>query len=322
MSYGQLSTLGITFQNSYGTAGSTSSIHWLPFLSEGIGLNIPPKYSESIRGVYDEGDTYAGPRTVDGDIETEANPIALGAMLKSVFQLISSTQSGGTYSHLFKPRTADFDLFSANNPLTIYKYLDTGSAMLYQDMNGSTLEMNIANGEFLKCKVGYVGGQFSQIAAVAQTLPTAKRWAWDVCSISFGGTAKSVISAMTIAVDDGALEASHTLNGSAYPSRVKRTGWRSVSIDGTLKFQDQTEYQQFISQTEQELIMSFKGPTEIQSGYYETLELKLPLMRFEEAKPAAGGPGYIEMTVKGRGKYSVTSATAMQITLVNTRATY
>lgn len=322
MAYGQLSTLGITFQNSYGTAGSTSSIHWLPFLSEGVGLNIPPKYSENIRGVFDEGDSYAGPRTVDGDIETEANPIALGAMLKSVMQLVSSTQSAGIYAHLFKPRTADFDLFSANNPVTIYKYLDTGSAMLYQDMNGSTLEMNIANGEFLKAKVSYVGGAFSQIAAVAQTMPTAKRWGWDVCSISIAGTAQSVIASLTVTLDDGALEASHTLNGSAYPSRVKRTGWRSVSVDGTLKFHDQTEYQAFIAQSERELIMSFKGPTEIQSGYYETLEMKLPLMRYEEVKPAVGGPGYIETSVKARGKYSVTSATAMQMTLVNTRATY
>ena len=40
MSYGQLANVGIIFQDSYGTVGSVDSIHFIPHLSENIGLNI------------------------------------------------------------------------------------------------------------------------------------------------------------------------------------------------------------------------------------------------------------------------------------------
>ena len=62
--------------------------------------------------------------------------------------------------------------------------------------------------------------------------------------------------------------------------------------------------------------------TEVQSGYKESINLKLPLMRYEEVGPTAEGPGQIEVGVTGRGKYSVTSATAMEVTLVNTQVAY
>ena len=84
MSYGQLANVGIIFQDSYGTVGSVDSIHFIPHLSENIGLNIPPIYSENMTGRFDEGDTYEGPRTCEGDLESQAQPIALGAMLKSI----------------------------------------------------------------------------------------------------------------------------------------------------------------------------------------------------------------------------------------------
>jgi len=322
MPYGQKSNTGIIFQDSYGTAGDTSSIHFIPNLSESLKLSIPPLISENMRGVFDEGDTYEGPRTVDGSIETEAQPIALGALFKSVLEETSNVNSDGIYTRTFKPRTSDFDEKSANNPVTAYAYRDTGSAMLYSDLNGAMLELGIANGEFLKAKVDYVGGEFSQSASVAASYPVGKRWTWDTTSVSLGGSAVDEIMDMTISLDDGGLEASHTLNNSKYPSRIKRTSMRSISVSGTLKFENQDEYQEFISQSERELIMTFKGATEIQSGYNEELIVKLPLMRYEEAAPAAEGAGYIEMSVTAKGKYSVDSGSSMELTLVNTQANY
>lgn len=322
MPYSQKSNTGIIFQNSYGTVGAVNSIHFIPNLSESLKLNIPPLVSENMRGVFDEGDTYEGARTVEGSIETEAQPIALGALFKSILEETSVVTSGGIFTRTFKPRVSDFDDKSANNPVTLYAYRDTGSAMLYQDMNGAMLELGISNGEFLKAKVDYVGGEFSQIAAVSASYPVGKRWTWDSTSVSLGGAAVSEVMDMTISIDDGGLEASHTLNNSKYPSRVKRTSMRSISVSGTLKFDNQDEYQEFISQSERELIMSFKGATEIQSGFYEVLTIKLPKMRYEEAAPTAEGAGYIELSVSAKGKYSVDSGSSIEITLINTQAVY
>ncbi len=322
MSYSQKSNVGIIFQNSYGTVGDVNSIHFLPNLSESLKLSIPPLVSENMRGVFDEGDSYEGARTVDGSIETEAQPIALGVLLKTVLEEVSNVNSSGIYTRTFKPRVSDFDDKSANNPVTCYAYRDTGSAMLYQDLNGATLELGISNGEFLKTKVDFVGGEFSQIAAVSASYPIGKRWTWDSTSMSLSGAAITNVMDMTITLDDGGLEASHTLNASKYPSRIKRTSMRSIAVAGTLKFDNQDEYQEFISQSERELIMSFKGVTQVQSGYYEELTIKLPKMRYEEAAPTAEGAGYIEMSVTAKGKYSVDSGSSIEITLVNTQSNY
>ena len=321
MAYGNNSVIGIIFQDSYGSVGDTSSAHFIPFISEGINLAIPPIYSENMRSIIDEGDTYQGPRTIEGDLDCEAQPLALGAMLNSVLELTGSVNSDAIYTHTFKPRTSDFDEKSAGNPVTVYKYLETGSAMMMSDLNGNTLELGIANGELLKAKVGFVGGTFSQTAAVAESFTTGKRWTWDQTSLSIGGTAQDLAMDLTITVDE-TIEAQHTLNASQYPARTKRTGFRSVAVAGTLKFDNQDEYQEFISQSERELVLHFEGSTEIQSGYYDALTITLPAMRYEEVAPAAGGPGAIEVGITGRGKYSVDSATAMEITLVNTQATY
>lgn len=322
MSYGQNSNLGIIFQNSFGTVGDTGSIHFLPMLSETIARKIPTLRSATMRGIIDAGDAYRGPEMNEGEIEVEAQPVPLGALLKSVLELTSSVQSGGIYTHTFKPRTSDWDELSAIQPTTIYKYMETGSAMLYGDMNGTTLEMSVANGEFLKAKVGYVGGIFSQIASVAASYPAGKKYTWDQSSVSIGGSAVSEIEQLTITLEENR-EAMHTLNNTRNPSRIKHSDFRMLNVEGTIKFDNQTQFQNFLNQSENELIIHFVNSlTEIQSGYNESITLQIPLMRFEEFEPTASGPGQISVGFTANGIYSVDSATCMQITLVNTQATY
>ena len=320
--YGQKSTVGIIFQDSYGSVGSVNSIHWVPFLSEDFKEEIPDNYSNNIRGVFDEGDSYEGPRVVNGTLSTEAQPITIGAMLKTVLEETAVVNSDGIYTRTFKPRTSDFDDVTANNPVTVYAYRDTGSAFLHSDMNGATLELSIANGELLTTNVGFVGGGFSQNAATAASFPAGKRWTWNVASVFYTNSVIGNLADLTITLDDGGIEAQHTLNASKYPSRNKRTGFRNISVSGTFKFDNQNEYQEFRSKSERELTLHLQGVTEIQSGYYESLTVKLPKLRYEEAAPAVGGPGQIEMGVTARGKYSVTSGTALEITLVNTQVAY
>lgn len=321
MTYGMKSNIALTFQNSFDSVGDVSSGHFIPFLSEALALKIPPKYSENMRGVFDEGDTYEGPRMVEGDINCEAQIVPAGAMLKAMFAE-TIVNSDSLYTRTFKPRQSDWDEKSANHPVTVYKYLDTGSAMQYYNLNAATMEINIAQGEFLQMTAGFVGGAFQQVANVAASLPTGKRFTWNVASLSVDGSALGNLMDLTITVDDGALEATHTLNNSKYPSRVKRTGFRTIAVEGTIKFDNQDEYQQFLSQSERKLVAHFEGPTEIQSGYNEGLTIQLPALRYEEFEPAAGGPGQIEVGITARGKYHVGSGSALEITHYSDQAAY
>lgn len=317
---GELTDLGICFQNSFGTL-NTSSMHWIPFTSEGLGLNIPPVVSENMRGVFDEGDTYEGPRTVDGEIDCEAQPVPLGALLKAVMGNPTSVQSGGIYTHTFEPRTSDFDAKAANIPVTAVKQFDTGSSQVFSDLNGNELELTLSQGALVKAKVGFVGGSFTQQAPIAVSLPGGKRWTWDTVSMAINGTANVDFSELTITLNES-LEAMHTLNGSKYPSRVKRTGARTVAIAGTLKFDSQDEYQAYIAQSERSLDVTMTGVTQIQSGYYDKIRIQTPLMRYSEAKPVVGARGQIELSINAMAKYSTTSLTSIRVTLTNTKAAY
>lgn len=320
MPYGQDSNIGISFQDSYGSS-LVDSVYFLPHLTDGVKLEIPPLIDEAMKGIYDEGESYEGPKMVAGDFETTAQAISLGVMLRAMMGAPSTVNSDGLYTHTFKPRIADFDEKCANDPVTYYRYLQTGSAELLYDLNASTLELAIANGELMKAKIGFVGGSFEQLADIAAAYPVGKKFAWDVTSVSIGGAGKDEMMDLTITIDDQ-LEAQHTLSGSKYPARIKRTGMRTVAVAGTLKFDNQDEYQQFISQSERALIVNFKGITEVQSGYYEEIKIELPAMRYSDVPVAAGGPGPLEISFTGAGKYKVTSATALQITLTNTQAAY
>lgn len=322
MSYGMDARIGLSFQNSYGTL-SVSSLHWLEPTGESVDVKKAQITQEGMRGIYDDGRNQEGANTVDGDVTIEAKPIPLGVLLSAAFNKISSTASGSIYSHLFRPRTADHSVPCAERPFTMMKFMgDVGSAHVYSDLCASQMELNISNGELLTAKMSVVGGSFSQSAAVAASYIAGDALDWSVSSITMGGTAKTTVREMSVSLDN-AIEAQHTLGAATkYPTRIKRTGNRTVEVSGTLLFEDQTEFQQFISQTEQRLAVHLKGRSEIQSGYTESLLIDVPSFRFTEFPQAIGGPGQIEVSFSGAAKYNTGSGQSISLTLVNTQSTY
>lgn len=320
MSYGMDADIGLSFQNSYGTS-NVASMHWLEPISESVELKKEQLVTKGLRGIYDEGIYSEGANKVEGDVTIEAKPIILGALLSAVLNRTTVT-SGSLYTHTFKPRTTDWDTLSAERPFTYHKHMgDTGSAHIYSDLNGNTLELALANGEMLTAKLGIVGGSYAQAAGSTASYPAGTAINWLVASCSIAGVARDNVRALTVSLDNK-LEAKLTLSNSRYPKRIKRTGPRTVSVSGTLSFTDQTDYQNFVSQTEQRLVMSVVGALSITSGYNETLTIDVPSMRFTEYPQAIGGPGELECQFKAVGVYNTGSATSIAITLINSKAGY
>lgn len=323
MSYGQKSHVAIAFQEAWGSSNVTSLYH-MQHLDENVGLEIPDLVDESARGVFDEGDSYAGPKVVNGDLTINVKSIPLGVLFRGIFgaATVVQAESADVFTHTFKPRTADFGDESAGDPLTYFKFLDDGgSASLFYNLNINGLELGVSNGEFLTAKASFVGGSFEQNADIAAAFPSGKRLTWDAASLQLGGAAVGTIKALTVKVDES-LAAMHTLDGSKYPSRVKRTGARTIEVAGTILFDNQTEWQKFLAQTEEPMIATFVGPNEISSGYNDVLEITLPLLRHMDFKPVAPGIGQLEVGFTSKAKYSTTSATAMQIALTNLQPVY
>lgn len=314
MPYGQDADIGISFQNSFGTP-LQDSIYWIPMLSEDVGVMKPPLISQSMRGIFEEGDHYQGPNTNEGSISTEINPITIGALFQAAMGA-PATSGTGPYTHIFKPATDDWDEVSAYPPITLtYNMADAGSSSLFSDMNIAAMELNIANTEFLTANFTFVGGSFSQIADVAASYPVDKEFTWDGTSMSVAGTAIEDILQLNVKLDS-AIVPKHTLNNSLTPSRLKRSGFRTLSVAGTLLFSNQDEYQEFLSQSERNLTVTFVNSAA------DKIELIVPLMRYTEFKPKSDGPGEVEISFSGKGVWSATSATVFQVTLTNDQAAY
>lgn len=316
MSQGTDFILGIALQTSGGTAANVNSLDWMEFVSESLGRNIPPLVSQGNRGVFDENDEIQGPNTVDGEYTIEARPIELGKMLRAMFGDYSVSGTG-SYSHSYKPEQADWDPIFAKQPVTIHKGMATGSAQTLYDLNANLLELSLTAGEYLMAKLEFVGGQLSQIAEDTPVFETGRRMAWDQSSVSFGGSSApgQKLTELTLSIDDK-LEAMHTVRASTFPSRIHRTDYRSIEISGTMKFDDQSELQEYFSQSERQLIIHFDGEGA------DAFTIDMPAFKYREYRPEAGGPGKVEVSFTGSAKYHVGSGTAVEFTVVNTRATY
>lgn len=324
--YGQKSVIGIAFQESGYAAAAVGSVDYLPFLNESVNVAQPDLVSENITGIFDEGDSEIGAASVAGDINIEIMPIPLGILLTTVLGAPATTNvAGSVYQHVFTPSNTDWDDYFALQPFTMYKHLDVNSAELLYDLNGSSLELAISNGEFNKAKVSVVGGRQQFVAEQVATHGTGRRWTWDVTSTEIGSGSGYVahgsnLRDLTITLDN-ALEATHALNASKWPNEIKR-GTRTINIAGTLVFRNTTEKNAFLEKSERPLRVTMTGKTEIQSGYFDVGTLVLPKVRYEEFPDQAQGRQKIEVGFSMKGKYHVGSGTAFQFTLQNTRATY
>lgn len=319
--------VGLAAQNSYGTAPAVGSYMFLPILSESIDLTIPPLYPNDFTGILEEAkEVEQGAGSIGGDITLNAGPITLGQILKAAIGDPATAISGSSYQHTFVPRSGDYQLESAQRPFAIFKsWSGVGSAEVYSDMALNTLELSVAQGELLKVKAGFIGGKQGYAAPQVPSYPAGRRIPWDVASIQVGSStgmaAHPEFKSLTVTVDN-ALEAMHTLSGLQYPSRIARTGFRKLSISGTLLFESLLECDAFLNQSERIFIATFVSKDTIMTNTRNILRIDVPSLRYKELKKPTGGPGRIELQVSADAVYNAGSGHAFKATLSNTYAAY
>ena len=317
--YGMLGHVGISFQNSYGGSNVTS-MEFFPIISESISEEIEDLVSEGMYGRFEEGPSYEGMHNIAGDIVFEAHPIYVGKALKAWNGQSSSTLVDSAYVHSFIPRAEDFDQYAAAPPMTIEIYKDAGSAFLFYDLVCNEFTVEIANGALWKVTMSVIGGKFSKAVKQTASYLPGDAYPWDATSITLGGVAVDEMSTITIK-GSNALEAKHTLNGTKTPGFVKRSGYRTLEISGTVLFLSQTEYDNFTNRTQQRLLINTRGQT-VAESYTADLKIDVPQLLYTAFPTNIGGPGMIETSFTGKGKFDTTSNYLMEWTLTNTRDAY
>lgn len=312
--YGQDVELGICFQNSYGTA-NISSLHFMEVIDEGLTPIREELISNGLRGVFDEADSREGKNMVEADISIEAHVIPLGVLLSTVLDDPTTTFATSLATHVYEPNASDFDEFAALRPFTALVDLnDGGSAHQYSDLCGNALELNVANGELLTAKLSVIGGKYAQTAGVAGSFPSGNPLDWAVGSVSLDGSATCKIQDMVLTIDN-ALEARFDICNAKTPTRIKRSGYRTVKLSGTMEFDDQTEFQKFLAGSEQAFTAAFKTGS-------QQLTIDIPRLRYTDFPIPVGGPGQLTVGFTGKAQYHSNSGTSVQITLANTQSAY
>jgi len=255
---------------------------------------------------------HAGFQTFGGDITMEANPAAIGWMAKAAVGLTSTASLAASNTHIFKPRTADFSAVAAMDLFSIEQHLDVGSASHFFNMCGNTLSFNIANGELLSLTTGFIGAGFTRKAAGSPTYSTARPFKWDQVSASFNSAAILDLTDLTISINNN-LEARYTLQNCSVPRKILRTGFQTIELTGNMLFQAHSYWQNFEAQAEIPFVLNFAG-----ANAPNALKLDFPALRLKSYEPTLAGPGVIEASFTASAMYKSTSATAMQMTLVNT----
>lgn len=297
---------GICFQQSFGTS-FVSSFEWFPIISESITESIAPLINEGMTGIFEEGDTFEGAHEVAGDMSFNALPYLMNRVFKAWFGVDSYTATASDYwTHTFKPRTNDWANHAAVPPMTIECYRDAGSGFLYSDCLANQITLEFAYGAFVKASMSVIGAGFATSAKQTPSYPAGSEYVWDQCSISLGGTGINEMSTVSLTFANN-LEGKGTLNGSKFFNRIKRGGFRTIEVSGTILFTNQTESDAFRNQTERRLVITTKQGS-------QSMIIDIPSLRYTAFPVNIGGPGQIEVGFSGSAKYNSSSGTMIAIT--------
>lgn len=327
MSYGAQIKFGIARQTAVGSGSGTTaagSFHHFPLISEDVGLEKDEVLSENLTGRFEQGASYDGVNRVAGTIAFEPTPKSLGSVLTAVFGPAISATSGSLRTLSFLPSTSDYSAIAIQEPYTVYKqWVDASSAECYFDCQFGQIEFTFAQGQLLRAQATVSGGSrvATGIGSLGLTLDTADLQLgllWDSTSISYGGVAASQYSEITIALNEN-IEPLYTLNGTLSPYKFTRTGFREVTVNGTMYFADRAALNDFVIGATKRLLVSAQArKTQIQSGYYATLTIDVPALKISQFKPGVTGPGEVSVNFTGRGTLDTTSNYSMKVILINT----
>lgn len=328
MPYGAQTKLGIARQASAGSwTIAANSYHALAFASTDIGLDKEELISENLIGRFEQGAVYDGIGNVNGTLEAEATPRNLLAIAGMVLNHSPAVVTSGTVrTWTFLPNTADFDATFVKAPFSIYRqFADSSSADVFFDCQGGQMELAFSQGQFARVRATIVGGArvptgVASLNVVPDAADVGRLYPWNVVSISLGGSALQQMSDVTVTLNES-VEPQYTMNGTLAPYKYSRSGFREVTVSGTLLFNDRAILNDFVAGTQRQLLLTATNTVaSIQSGYFNVLRVDIPQLKITAFKPAVSGPGEVSVSFTGRGVIDPTSNYAMQVTLINSYA--
>ena len=165
----------------------------------------------------------------------------------------------------------------------------------------------------------FVGREYGRKAETATSFPAAEAFLWSQASVSVGGAGHALFESLTVRLNNN-LQAYPALDGRLRPNFIKRSGFRTVDVNGTITFATNSDYDLFINGSETALRVTFTGPAISASPANNAIfDIQVPAFRYTAFPININGPGRISIPFQGRGMWHSGSGTALEMTIVNTR---
>lgn len=318
MGYGFAGHIGYAKEAGWGSGTTVASGDYIEALSEDLHLEIERFGYKAIIGSLSEPDDDTGLFRVTGGIQFAANPMWLLPFMKScLHSVVTTSLTGPLYQHAFQTTSggADFSTEVPNQPYSFEVFRDVGTSMRYTGCIANNLQFTFSADGPVMCEASFVG---KDAEAVAKTTPTfvtspAKPFNFSTVSLSVGGAGTALIETLTVNILNN-LEGIGALNLSNRIAKIRRTDHQMVEISGTLDFRDNTEYQNFVDQTEQRFVVHVTRAS--------SFALTLDMPRVVYTAFPVGIPGRERLTVDFTGKAFVHqgSGLALKATLTTVQS--
>jgi hypothetical protein len=317
--YGFAGHVGLGKEATWGTP--VAGTDYLEAFSETLAATYDRFDVKNIVGRFSEPDDVAGVLRIEGDLVVPGHPVAIGHLLNGAFgqgsKTITVVLSGFLWTTEWWPAPADL---GANNPLpgyTLEMFRDVTSAHRYAGVQVGKLTMQIQPNQELRVTAGLLAKTTSVVAKSAPSFPGSPTdpFTFDTASVQVGGAAVDIVETLTVDLDNQ-LEGVPVLNVSNEIARVRRSGPQLVRASGTVGFENLTDYNRFMAQTEVGLVLTL---TKAQSF---ALLLELPRLVYTAFPTGQAGRERNMVEFEATGRYSTGSGHALRARLTTTRSNY
>lgn len=319
MAFGFLGFIGLAKEVTWGTP--VASADYVEAMSESLQLGIDRFPIKNITNRYEEPSDQAGVKRITGEISLAGNPAAIGHFLKGALQTksVSIVASGALWTnHFFSMKAGDeFSTDTPLQPYTVEVFRDVTSSVQYTGCAVDTLAINLQPNQDVRFTANFIGKDENSIAATTPTFvssPVAP-FRFDTASLQIGGAANAKLEALTVTIANN-LTGVPRLNASDTIAALRMSDFQMVDLAGTVEFTSLDEYDDFVAQTEQALVVSVTKANSFQ------MVIDVPKMVYTAFPTGIGGRERLSVDFTGKGFYHSGSGTAIQIDLTTTSSAY
>lgn len=317
MSIGIQGHIGIGKETVWGTAVAASS--YLEAFSESLVTNIERFDIINITGFMRDPDDKTGITRHVGDIVFPAHPENLGHLLNGCLGVnsITTVLSGFLHTNDFTPSQS---VTGSLSPLPAYTFeifrptagVDASSSFQYAGGQVSGITMAIAPNQDMRVTASVVAKTRAGITKTTPSFPgsPAGFLGFDVASLAIDDAAVTRYEALTISIQNQ-LEGIAALNASSEIAKIRRTGPPQVRLNGTLEFQDFTEFDRFINQSEHRFTLNLFNAAS------HNLLIDVPRAVFSTFPVNIPGRERLTVDFEAIGRYHTGSGNAIKVSLTS-----